>query len=110
MGYDLHITRAQHWAETRDAPITADEWLNFIENDPELIIDPRNNGPYFALWRQHRIDDDFPWFDWFHGQIYSKYPDRKTLGKMLAIARQFSAIVQGDEGEVYSCPEDLPEN
>ncbi len=49
MGVEFHITRAEFWAENEDAQITADEWLNYINNDNELsryII----NGDYHALW------------------------------------------------------------
>jgi len=109
MGYDLHITRAEHWAENEQNPITAEEWLALVESDPDLTIDPRGNKPYFALWLGHWLGWDYPWFDWFRGDIHTKYPDRKTLGKMLEIAAHFGAKVQGDEGELYSRPEDLPE-
>ncbi len=27
MGWEIHITRADHWAESDQHPITADEWL-----------------------------------------------------------------------------------
>jgi hypothetical protein len=107
MGYDLHITRAEHWADSKQTPITAAEWLAYVEKDPELVIDPRGNGPNFTLWLEHWVDGDHPWFDWFQGAVYTKYPDRKTLAKMLAIAEYFGAKVQGDDGEVYSRPEDL---
>lgn len=59
-----------------------------------------------ALWRAHWIDTGHPWLDWFKGAVYTKYPDRKTLGKMLEIARFFKAKVQGDDGEVYDRPDD----
>jgi hypothetical protein len=108
MGYDLHITRAELWADNEQAPITADEWLAVVEEDPELVIDPRGNGPYFALWLAHWVHGDHPWFDWFKGDVYTKYPDRKTVGKMLEIAKRLGAKVQGDEGEVYSRPEEYP--
>ncbi|WP_371128444.1 hypothetical protein [Enterobacter cloacae] len=52
MGVELHITRAEFWADNEDAQITADEWLNYINNDNELsryII----NGDYNALWSGH---------------------------------------------------------
>lgn len=48
MGVEFHITRAEFWADNDDAQITADEWLNYINNDNELsrhII----NGDYHAL-------------------------------------------------------------
>src|SRR6516162_6247516 len=101
MGYDVHITRADHWTESERRPIAAEEWLALVERDSELAIDPRDNGPYFALWLAHWVDGDHPWFDWFKGEIHTKNPSRKTLSKMLELARQLGAIVQGDEGEVY---------
>jgi hypothetical protein len=107
MGWEIHITRAEHWPDSDEHPIRAEEWLALVEADPELTIDPRDNGPYFALWLAHRVEGDHPWFDWFRGAINTKHPDRKTLGKALEIARHFGARVQGDDGEVYDRPEDL---
>jgi hypothetical protein len=110
MGYDLHITRAENWFDSQQKPITPEEWLAVIGRDPELVIDPRDNGPYFALWLKHSlVHGDHPWLDWFEGRVHTKYPDRKTLGKMLEIASRLGAKVQGDNGEQYSRPEDLQE-
>jgi hypothetical protein len=33
MGYELHITRAPHWADSRDHPIAQDEWQSFARQD-----------------------------------------------------------------------------
>ena len=41
------------------------------------------------------------WLDWSDGQIYTKNPDAPLIEKVFAIARQFGATVQGDDGEVY---------
>ena len=49
-GWQIHITRAEHWSESDRNPTVADEWLALVETDPELVIDPRDNGLYFALW------------------------------------------------------------
>ena len=107
MGWEIHITRTAHWPDSTRRPITAEEWLAFVAADRELIIDPRDNGPNFALWLPHCVDGDHPWFDWLDGAIETKNPDRKTLAKALQIARHFGARVQGDDGEVYERPEDL---
>jgi hypothetical protein len=107
MSWEIHITRAEHWTASDKQPITADEWLALVEADPELTIDPRNNGPYCVLWRAHWVDGDHPWFDWFKGAINTKHPDRRTLGKALQIAKHLRAPVQGDDGEEYERPEDL---
>jgi hypothetical protein len=109
MGWEIHITRASFWADSGQDPIAVEEWLGLVQADPELAIDPRDNGPYFALWMAHNIDNDHPWFDWFQGSINTKHPDRKTLGKALEIARHLGARVQGDDGEEYRRPEDMPE-
>ncbi len=109
MGWEIHITRAVFWPESDEYPITAEEWMELVQADPDLTIDPRDNGPYFVLWMVHNIDNDHPWFDWFQGSIHTKRPDRKTLGKALEIARHLGARVQGDDGEEYQRPEDMPE-
>jgi hypothetical protein len=107
MGWEIHITRAKSWSENDACPITKEEWLDLVHKDPELTIDPRDNGPYFALWLSHNIGNDHPWFDWFQGNIDTKHPDQKTLAKAIEIAKHFGATVQGDDGETYTRPEDL---
>lgn len=108
MGYDLHITRAEFWAENEDRPIGREEWLRLVEQDPELAIDEQN-GPLFANWGP--VSDDYsPWFDWSEGNVYTKNPDRNTLEKMLKIAALLGATVQGDDGETYTSPEDFPDS
>lgn len=108
MGYDLHITRAEFWAENESQPISRDEWLRLVEQDPELKIDERN-GPLFVTWRE-AYDDYSSWFDWSEGNVYTKNPDRDTLAKMLQIAALLGATVQGDDGETYTNPDDFPES
>ena len=102
MGYEYHITRAENWVENAESPITPDEWLAFVDKDPELIISG-SNGPYFADWRH-------TWFDLVDGNIDTKNPDLVTLDKMLVIANAFNACVQGDDGDVYDGTQsaDLP--
>src|SRR4029450_3713703 len=107
MGWEIHITGAEHWADSDQHPITAQEWLSFVGADSELTIDPRDNGPYCALWLARRIEGAHPWVGWVEGTICTKNPDRETLGKALQIARHFGARVQGDDGEEYKRPEDL---
>jgi hypothetical protein len=99
MGYDVHITRAEHWASNEGREIAADEWLRFVQSDPELIPTPED-GEYFVIWRG---TTKYPetWFEWRAGNITTKHPDRATLQKMLQMAAAFEAKVQGDEGEAY---------
>jgi hypothetical protein len=99
MGYDLHITRREFWAD-QDQDITADEWLKIVGKDTELVIDIQN-GPYSVLWKPINNSGEY-WLDWFDGNIYSKNPDEILIQKMLEISRQLNAKVQGDDGELYN--------
>src|SRR5262245_55779019 len=107
MGWEVHMTRAEHWTESDQCPITKEEWLAVIKADPELRIEEAN-GPCFAVWPGPCIYPEGSWFDWPDGQVNTKNPDRAILGKLLQLADKLSATVQGDDGEIYSCPEDLP--
>ena len=100
MGYDIHITRADDWTESDSAgQITGDEWLAYVERDPELKL-AGYNGPYFALWlgESQRLE---PWFSWAHGEVMTKNPDSSLVTKAIAIAQALGARVQGDDGEIY---------
>ena len=99
MGYEVHITRAENWAENQDDFIQAEEWLNLVESDGELTLDVRN-GPYFAMWSGPSEYEE-PWFAWSEGNIHATYPDPMMLGKMIQIAGKLGAKVQGDDGELY---------
>lgn len=106
MGYDVHITRARFWAENAAHPIAAEEWLAYIEKDPELEHFP-DNCPYFARWSSKAGTPD-SWLDWSSGNIYTKYPDEELIDKMVAIAGELQAKVQGDDGETYTSGHEPP--
>jgi hypothetical protein len=100
MGYDVHITRAELHFENDGHWITAQEWLQYVKQDPELKL-AGDNGEYFALWSGKSEHPD-PWLDWSEGNIYSKNPDDPLIDKMVAIAKKLNAKVQGDDGEFYT--------
>ena len=99
MGYDVHITRAEDWADNEGREIAPDEWLVLVRSDPELIL-TSENGEYFVIWRGTAKYPE-TWFDWRAGNITTTHPDRATLRKMFQLATALEAKVQGDEGEVY---------
>ncbi len=105
MGYDLHITRREHWADAGD-DISGDEWLTVVATDPELQLQVEN-GPYFAVWSQHSSEGDH-WLSWSDGQIDTKNPTNALIDKMVEIARELGAEVQGDDGEIYTSSTHLP--
>ena len=96
MGYNLYITRAEFWAENEGAYISADEWMDIVEKDPSLTLDPEN-GAYDTTWE----GKEEYWLDWSGGNIYSKYPDAKLTAKMCEIAEALGARVMGEDGEIY---------
>jgi hypothetical protein len=107
MGYELHIHRADEWYHCDRQPITAEEWLAVVAGDPELRLDPVKD-PSFALWSGPCRYPGGTWFNWLDGRVFTKNPDRATVAKMLELARRLGARVQGDHGEFYNRPEDMP--
>ena len=101
MGYDFHITRREHWAQG-GSDITEAEWLDYVSSDGELTPMPAN-GPCFAFWESSGKQEK-SWLDWHNGQIYTKNPSQLMLEKMVSIASELKAVVQGDDGEIYSGP------
>ncbi len=107
MGYDLHITRAESWINSEETPISLDEWREYVNNDPEIKIDPVNNhrdDELIVLWFgedgiYNELDDR--WFCWNEGQIYTKNPDNAAMRNMIQIANTLNAKLQGDEDEEY---------
>jgi len=115
MGYDLHITRKEYWFEEEQNAndITLEEWLVYIHSNSSELELVDTNGvkiseveaksqvpPGFCEWTEHP-QDERPWFDFSDGNISTKNPDEPTIIKMISMAREFNAKVQGDDGEVY---------
>ena len=109
MGYDLHITRAEHWIEASSHPISSDEVMRLVAEDPELevsLIDFYDRSTeeggieriHPILWTAHS-EEIALWFQ--DGEITTKNPDDATIVKMLEIAEKVQAQVLGDDGEVY---------
>jgi len=104
MGVELYITRGEFWAENDASPITAAEWLAYVDRDPELSLDT-SNGEYFARWYGPSAYDE-PWLDWSSGNVSTKWPDTALYRKMLQVALALGAVVQDDDGTLYTKPTD----
>ncbi len=93
MGYDIHITRKDHWSDTEGSEIEFDEWSDIVDSDDDL------------LWDEEGELSDVRWKDvlfWFSdGNISTKNPPQDALAKMFELAQRLQAVVQGDEGEFY---------
>src|SRR5262249_31763540 len=116
MGYDVHITRALEWVNAESNPIALEEWLAYIESDPEMRLDGfaevqtpageilKCESAGLAVWTAWPgvgQRNGCAWFDYHAGCIVVKNPDDEILAKMCAIAERLEANVQGDEGEYY---------
>ncbi|PIE22553.1 MAG: hypothetical protein CSA62_11890 [Planctomycetota bacterium] len=94
MGYDLRITRSIDWTSNRGQEIPSSEWLDLVESDPELRLDPAY-GPFAARFGKSAF------FDWYEGNVLTTDADFATVSKLLRLAEALSGIVQGDNGEFY---------
>lgn len=103
MGVEFHITRAEFWAENDDYQISADEWLDIINSDPELSLSPES-GEFHAIWNGERSDGE-DWLEWFQGNISTKWPPTSLYRKMLQISQKLNAKVMDDNGTVYETPD-----
>ena len=99
MGYDLRITRAEHWDRNEGREINMREWYAIIEADPDLHADFAN-GPCAVRFGEGG------WFDWFEGNVFTTDRDLTAVSKMVAIAGALGASVQGDGGELYASSDD----
>lgn len=116
MGYELHITRREHWADTEATDISMDEWLAYVNSDTELELTngydtkigaetSHQDSPGFCKWNAHPTEKEAnsrPWFAYWKGSIDTKNPDTPTIRKMMQMASALNAKVQGDDGEFYT--------
>jgi len=99
MGYDVHVTRKEFWADEEGSEITLDEWLAYVRNDTEIEADTENPSLENYVFISHL--DKWPIWWSEDGRIYTKNPNELVTKKLLEIANALNAQVQGDDGEVY---------
>lgn len=97
MSYDIHITRAAHWAENDERRIALDDWISAAHVDSRL--EHRGGGTFVATGL--RSDGQDAAFHWFEGDVYTADPDEPTLAVMRDLARALGGQLQGDDGEEY---------
>ena len=100
MGYNLYITRKEDWSDETGEEITTNEWLNIINSDSSLTLS-KDNGKYFTELK-NSDGEIITWLDWDDGCIFTKNPKDSTIKKMISIANNLKATVQGEEGEEYN--------
>ena len=123
MGYDVHITRKEHWSDKIGNDISLSEWLALVQSDPDMRLDgfteaTTSNGDVIriesgglSVWTAysgHIEARNMAWFDFHRGRVVVKNPDMEIRQKMYQMAQRLRAKVQGDDGEYYG-PDGQPE-
>lgn len=98
MSYDIHITRAEFWAENRNAKIRLEEWINVAKGDARL---EHRGDNVFAAVGFGSTGEDVPIL-WYAGDVYSENPNQAVVRLMEDLAQRLGARVQGDDGEIYA--------
>jgi hypothetical protein len=102
MSYDLHIVRGPEWFDDSTHQVSADEWIAYIEGDPDLQrINTDNAHSIAAKLVSSTDDDDGQMLSLSSGSISSSYPQPLLLAKMFQVAKHFAAYVVSDDGEIY---------
>ena len=116
MGYEVYITRKEAWFDEEGDAITLDEWLSYVEQDPEMRADGyaeattadgstiRLEDPGIAVWTAysgHREDANMAWFMHQEDRISVKNPDVEIRRKMHSVAIALGGSAQGEEAERY---------
>lgn len=109
MGYDLHITRKEFWADDGGPEILREEWVALVEADPSIQPDDKNPGPHNYVF-QYGENACPLWWDSDQGEIYTKNPDPPVIEKLVQIAALLGAQVMGDDGEIYGTDPSDPTN
>ena len=99
MGWELHITKKEYWADEDGPSISKSEWVKYVQSDPQIVQDSANTEDDYLF----KIDtEEWPlWWNPDLGEIYTKNPNDSAIIKFKSIAKSLDAQVQDDEGELY---------
>ncbi len=124
MGYEVHITRRRDWADSdHSRDISFKEFEDLVAQDPQLgyrddsystLKDGSRRYPAFLIGNiesavglivqpdaNGMVPTNWNWLRWNTGNLQSKYPTPNMIRKMIEIAVQLGAQVQGDDSEIY---------
>jgi hypothetical protein len=110
MPYDVHIHRAENFWDAAENPIPRDEWQAWVENAADFAFSPTDYVTFeyedgeqkerLAVWTEHPGGEEFALY-YYAGSVVTGNPDGDTVRRMVAIAAQLDARLQGDDGEFY---------
>ena len=77
MGYDLHITKKEFWADENGPVLKKEEWEKYVASDPEVIRDENNSVNDYLV---KDLEGDWPiWWEPDVGEIYTKNPTEAAI-------------------------------
>ena len=106
MGYELNIKREE------SQKISKKEWSQYIKTDSQFesieeFSAELNEGetltistPNAGLWKSDKGEVPFTFYEEY-GEITVKNPDNWIIEKMISVANELNAVVEGEEGERY---------
>ncbi|MBR7826397.1 hypothetical protein KDK95_08795 [Actinospica sp. MGRD01-02] len=100
MGYDLHITRADHWWDHAMYPISLEEWIAVAEAEPRLRKHSVGAGrpPAFTFPGD---DGDTGWTLGWRESLITIWKAHDIAAELAVIAQKLGARLVGDDGEEY---------
>jgi hypothetical protein len=109
-GWDVYITHASEFYETKGHPISEADWLAVVSSDSTLQLSAddyydRREGDgtvkryHPFVWTEH---PDRPPLFFMDGAAHCPSPDEQTMIKMMEIARKLGAKVLDEDGKTYS--------
>lgn len=98
MGYDLHITRADHWPDSPMYPISYEEWAAVADAEPALTQHPvEGHHPGYV----HTGASGASWsLTWREGYI-TIWKGYGASAELAAVAAKLGARLVGDDSEEY---------
>ena len=102
-GYDLYITRATDWTQSKKTPVTVEEWVRYVKSDSAFrLVQPQDpkDQPKDAIWTDPKNKQEC-YFYYSDGEISVKDPDERIIAEMKKVALKLKAKVVVDDGEEY---------
>jgi hypothetical protein len=105
VGYELHITRANHWLESEGQPIGREEWSTYVHEHAALVeagwVEWADIGrePVYELTGR---DEESPSLSWQNGRVTITGPEIDYLPDLIAIAADLRAHIVGDDDQRYT--------
>lgn len=104
-GYDVHVTKKEHWTDENDICINKADWKKYLETNSSIQVDHDSIEDSYLVYINN--DEYAMWIDYKGCDLMTKNPNTEFINKLIEISKALDAKVQGDDGEVYITPDQL---